>query len=213
MGLGGLAGAPGSEPGTPDPVTSRSRRCSLADRPFDPLSAALDATSDSVGVHRAVLGDDGRFADALIVLVNRSGRDRLFPGMSADDLRGVRLFVVRPSVRPLPLDNCLRVADGGEAVRTFGLTVESRVGTPLARLVPEAHRPEHRGRMAAFPSGEAGPPGGVGTRVMALRADGTEFAAEITLSARERGGERCATRCPTAACSRSGWSGSATCLA
>ena len=97
----------------PDPAADGRPR----DRPFDPLSAALDATSDAVGVYRPVLGDDGRFADAEIVLINRSGRERWFPGMSADDLRGGRLFAIRPSVRPLLFDIYQRVADGGEAVR------------------------------------------------------------------------------------------------
>jgi PAS domain S-box-containing protein len=72
-----------------------------------------------------------------------------------------------------------------QAERVFGYTREELVGQPVEILVPERLRelhPSHRARYFAEPLPR---PMGAGTQLAARRKDGTEFPAEISLSALE----------------------------
>ena len=72
-----------------------------------------------------------------------------------------------------------------QADRLFGYQRGELVGKPLEILVPHGarlHHPEHRNRYFANPQQR---PMGAGMQLAARRADGTEFPAEISLSALE----------------------------
>src|SRR6266540_1328047 len=73
----------------------------------------------------------------------------------------------------------------GATERLFGYRREDLVGQPVEILVPDAVRadhPGHRGRYLADPQPR---PMGAGMALAARRRDGTEFPAEISLSALE----------------------------
>jgi PAS domain S-box-containing protein len=77
------------------------------------------------------------------------------------------------------------------AEQMFGVPAEQALGTPLQRFLPERYRASHSARMDAFGRG------GTSSRSMhglsalpALRADGTEFLVEATISVVTAEGER-----------------------
>jgi PAS domain S-box-containing protein len=74
------------------------------------------------------------------------------------------------------------VAVNAEAVRTFGHPRERMVGADLAMLVPERFRASHRERSREYFARPRRRALGAEARVFGLRADGTEFPAEITLA-------------------------------
>ena len=70
------------------------------------------------------------------------------------------------------------------AERTFGLASDQAIGRTVAELiVPERLRAAHQAGLARFMADGVGPILDQRTEMAALRADGTEFPAEITLSA------------------------------
>jgi len=72
----------------------------------------------------------------------------------------------------------------------FGCTRDAAIGRPLDRFLPERFRPAHHGHVAAF--GAAGITNrrmGHNTVLKALRADGTEFPIEASISKAGAGGE------------------------
>lgn len=72
------------------------------------------------------------------------------------------------------------------AEEMFGRSAEEMIGRPVDLLMPERYRPQHRNYLRGF-FAEGKPDGAIG-RVLelpALRADGTEFPIEISLSAGE----------------------------
>jgi PAS domain S-box-containing protein len=56
------------------------------------------------------------------------------------------------------------------------------VGQPIDLLLPERHRAGHRASVAGYSARPASRPMGSGLNIVARRRDGTEFAADITLS-------------------------------
>ncbi len=74
------------------------------------------------------------------------------------------------------------------AERTFGLTRQEAVGRPVAELiVPERFRAEHLAGLQRFLASGAGPVLDKRIELAALRADGSEFPIEMTISALEDG--------------------------
>jgi two-component system, NarL family, sensor histidine kinase UhpB len=69
------------------------------------------------------------------------------------------------------------------AQRMFGLTASEVLGTDLGRLIPQRYRHRHPMLVRAFDhSGTAERPMGERSEVIGLRADGTEFPIEATIS-------------------------------
>ena len=76
------------------------------------------------------------------------------------------------------------------AERTFGVARSEAVGRPVAELIiPERFRAAHWAGLGRFLVDGSGPVLDRSIEVVAMRADGTEFPAEITISAL-RDGER-----------------------
>src|SRR6266516_6181424 len=73
--------------------------------------------------------------------------------------------------------------------RLFGYRREEMVGQPVELLVPAAARARHPRHRAGYLADPRPRPMGAGTELAACRADGTEFPAEISLSAVEAGGQ------------------------
>src|SRR5436305_1491930 len=70
------------------------------------------------------------------------------------------------------------------AVEVFGIPGEEAVGRVLAEtVIPERHRPEHRAGLRRFLETGEGLRLGERRLLSALRADGTEFPVEVTVSA------------------------------
>lgn len=77
------------------------------------------------------------------------------------------------------------------AERMFGLRAAEVVGSSLDRLIPERLRAKHGGLMARFlESGEQSRAMAGRTRILGVRADGTEFPVESTISQAIIGGQR-----------------------
>jgi len=75
------------------------------------------------------------------------------------------------------------VAFNPAAETMFGCTADQALGAPLARLVPLGHRAAHENHVRRFAaSNEVQRHIAPGRRISALRADGTEFPVEVTLS-------------------------------
>ncbi|ABW15775.1 PAS/PAC sensor hybrid histidine kinase [Parafrankia sp. EAN1pec] len=70
-----------------------------------------------------------------------------------------------------------------QAERLFGYDRDELVGQPMEILVPEALRGAHPARRGAYLSDPRPRPMGAGVELAARRRDGTEFPAEISLSA------------------------------
>jgi PAS domain S-box-containing protein len=70
----------------------------------------------------------------------------------------------------------------------FGYEPKSLVGRPIGDLVPERYRETHAADRAAYHDNPHARPMGVGLELSALRADGTEFPVEISLSPLESTG-------------------------
>jgi PAS domain S-box-containing protein len=64
----------------------------------------------------------------------------------------------------------------------FGYEHAEMIGRPVESLVPAGLRAGHRGHRATYAEAPAARPMGAGTRLVALRKDGTTFPAEISLS-------------------------------
>jgi PAS domain S-box-containing protein len=69
-----------------------------------------------------------------------------------------------------------------EAEQLFGYTREQLLGQPIELLVPVRFRDAHPAHRASYQRTPAARPMGAGLNLDALRRDGTEFAAEISLS-------------------------------
>lgn len=77
------------------------------------------------------------------------------------------------------------------AEETFGHQSEAVIGQPLAMLMPERHRDGHPAQLEAFQVSEESARFMSGrTEIQGLRADGSEFPAEASISAFQLGGER-----------------------
>ena len=75
------------------------------------------------------------------------------------------------------------------AERTFGVAREQAVGRPVAELVvPERFRAAHGGGLQRFLASGVGPVLDQRIEIAALRADGSEFPIEMTISAVKDGG-------------------------
>ena len=86
-------------------------------------------------------------------------------------------------------DQGLVTAWNPSAEVTFGRQREDAIGRPVADLiVPESHREAHRAGLARFLATGEGSVLDQRVQMSALRADGTEFPVELTLSARDEGG-------------------------
>ena len=72
-----------------------------------------------------------------------------------------------------------------QAERLFGYGREDLIGEPVELLVPEAARAVHPGHRRTYFADPAPRPMGAGMQLAARRRDGTEFPAEISLSAVE----------------------------
>jgi PAS domain S-box-containing protein len=69
------------------------------------------------------------------------------------------------------------------ATRMFGIDARQAAGAPLERLLPERFRHAHRGHLERFGrTGETGRRMGLQQTLWALRADGTEFPIEASIS-------------------------------
>ena len=77
----------------------------------------------------------------------------------------------------------------GQTEQLFGYARDELVGQPVEILVPERFRHVHRERGAGYLGDPRSRPMGAGLDLYALRKDGTEFPAEISLAPiRDRGG-------------------------
>ena len=70
-----------------------------------------------------------------------------------------------------------------QAGRLFGYTTDELIGQAVDSLVPEAARPAHPARRAGYFDSPAPRPMGAGTQLAGRRKDGSEFPADISLSA------------------------------
>ncbi|HQR29597.1 MAG TPA: PAS domain-containing sensor histidine kinase [Anaeromyxobacteraceae bacterium] len=68
------------------------------------------------------------------------------------------------------------------AVELFGWTRDELVGQPVEVLMPARFRAGHRGLLAGYQDAPRPRPMGLGTDLSALRKDGSEFPAEISLA-------------------------------
>ena len=119
----------------------------------------------------------------------------------ADDDRGLLAARFREGLGPLlaAIPNAVLVVlrDGrvvganAEFGELFGLPADEVVGTSIERFVPAGHRVLHRRLRAGYAKAPADRPMGTGRHVRALRADGSEFTAEISLRAVELLGRAC----------------------
>jgi PAS domain S-box-containing protein len=80
------------------------------------------------------------------------------------------------------LDGCIALVNAA-AERLFGYRRAELIGTPVEILVPEAVRGGHPGLRGGYLSDPRPRPMGAGVELAARRRDGTEFPAEISLSA------------------------------
>jgi two-component system sensor kinase FixL len=76
------------------------------------------------------------------------------------------------------------------AVELFGWRREELAGQPVEVLMPARFRSTHRGVLKAYHAAPRARPMGLGTELAALRKDGTEFPAEISLAPIRSGEER-----------------------
>jgi hypothetical protein len=77
------------------------------------------------------------------------------------------------------------------AERMFGIAPGQALGAPLERFIPERFRPAHRGHIAQFGrTGDTARRMGRQQALWALRADGTEFPIEASISHATVGGEQ-----------------------
>ncbi|WP_229069380.1 PAS domain-containing sensor histidine kinase [Actinoplanes sp. DH11] len=72
-----------------------------------------------------------------------------------------------------------------QTVRMFGYDRPELIGQPIELLIPERFRPRHPGFRRGYLGDPRPRPMGAGVALAALRKDGTEFPAEISLSALE----------------------------
>ena len=86
-------------------------------------------------------------------------------------------------------DGILIVSQSGEILYAnprcetlFGYGEADLVGTTIESLIPEGHRGRHSGHRAGFHQNPARRPMNAGLELYALRKDGTQFPAEISLS-------------------------------
>ncbi|MDY3560118.1 PAS domain S-box protein [Gemmata sp. JC673] len=75
------------------------------------------------------------------------------------------------------------------AERVFGCPADAAAGSDITRIIPARYRAAHAGRLAEYRSGQPSSVVGRVVAVDALRRDGTEFPAELTVTAWEAGGE------------------------
>ncbi len=79
------------------------------------------------------------------------------------------------------LDGTIRFANPRSA-EMFGYAHPDLVGSPLDRLIPGRNRDRHRGYMAEYARHPVARPMNAGLELQAVRADGSEFPVEISLS-------------------------------
>ena len=80
------------------------------------------------------------------------------------------------------------------AEKMFGCTPDEAIGTSLDRLIPERFRAAHRAHIERFANtGETSRRMGLQTALWALRADGTEFPIEASISQATVGGRKLLT--------------------
>ncbi len=78
-------------------------------------------------------------------------------------------------------DGCIELVNG-QTELLFGYNRDELIGQPVEILVPERYRAAHPGRRNGYFEDPKARPMGAGLELHALRKDGTEFPAEISLS-------------------------------
>ncbi|HYM07338.1 MAG TPA: PAS domain S-box protein [Terriglobales bacterium] len=194
-------------PGLQEEYLSRvtSRMQGHAEAGFETTRIRKDGTSIAVSVWSAPLNNaGGEITGIMTMLVDLTERKR---GESeradlATSERAARAEVIiekryRKLLEAAP-DAILEVDGRGEIVlvnvqaeKLFGYTRAGLLGTPIEKLIPERFRGVHPAHRQAYSGRPVMRPMGTGLELYARRADGSEFAVDVTLSPYEtEGGTR-----------------------
>jgi PAS domain S-box-containing protein len=160
------------------------------------IDRALGTGTRFAGLAPWLTGALGMVAAALAVTLgrelHRSARAAAESGESEARLRSIMRSAMDAIIT---IDEDQRIVLCNEAAeRMFRCTPAQALGQPLERFIPERFRAAHRGHIDRFArTGETSRRMGVQTALWALRADGTEFPIEASISQAAAAGRRLLT--------------------
>ncbi|TAK27843.1 MAG: PAS domain S-box protein [Myxococcaceae bacterium] len=165
----------------------------LADDAADALAAALAGAPEAahVPVQRAS-ASDGVGPGALAAVVAALARAHAAEDALRDERAASRSLVDAAMDAIVSIDEAQRVVLFNRAAEEmFGCRAAEVLGAPIDRFIPEVQRPGHGTLIEAFGRGrEAGRPMGGRGPLTALRADGTSFPVEVSISSAAADGRR-----------------------